>query len=169
MFIETLEGTMTAQKGDYIIKGIKGEFYPCKKEIFQESYDLFVEEEPKEVLNVERKSNPQDYISTAPKSLHNTTANGARKNVKDIQFWGDGDTFQLISKASSQNEGWMKSTKAMEIESIGCVVQVTTQQRNPDGSYAITDAVTFVPETKIEETKDEKGKVISRKLVYQYD
>lgn len=45
------------------------------------------------------------------KSLHNTCANGATKNVKDIVFWGDGDTFKLISKASSENEGWMKSTK----------------------------------------------------------
>lgn len=45
------------------------------------------------------------------KSLHNTCANAATKNVKDIVFWGDGDTFKLISKASSENEGWMKSTK----------------------------------------------------------
>ncbi len=45
------------------------------------------------------------------KSLHNTCANGATKNVKDIVFWGDGDTFKLISKASSESEGWMKSTK----------------------------------------------------------
>ena len=34
--IETLEGTMTAIVGDYIIKGVKGEFYPCKKDIFEE-------------------------------------------------------------------------------------------------------------------------------------
>jgi len=167
--ILTLEGEMTASFGDFIIKGIKGEFYPCKEEIFQESYDLFVEDEPKEVLNVERKSNPQDYISTAPKSLANTDANGAKKNVKDIVFWGDGDTFKLISKASSVNEGWMKSTKAMEIDGVGCVVQVTTQQRNPDGSYAITDSVTFVPDTKIEETTNDESLVISRKLIYQYE
>lgn len=99
------------------------------------------------------------------KSLHNTTANGARKNVKDIQFWGNGDTFKLISKASSENEGWMKSTKALEIEGLGCVVQTTTQQRNPDGSYALTDAVTFVPNAKIEVEKDEAGDIISRKLI----
>lgn len=99
------------------------------------------------------------------KSLGNTDSNGAKKNVKDIQFYGDGDTFQLISKASSENEGWMKSTKAMEIEGVGCVVQTTTQQRNPDGSYALTDAVTFVPNTKIETTKDDEGNIVGRKLV----
>lgn len=38
--INTLEGTMSVNKGDYIIKGIKGEFYPCKKEIFEETYNL---------------------------------------------------------------------------------------------------------------------------------
>lgn len=36
--IETLEGKMKARKGDYIIKGIKGELYPCKPEIFEETY-----------------------------------------------------------------------------------------------------------------------------------
>ena len=37
--IETLEGIMKANFGDYIIKGIKGEFYPCKPDIFQATYE----------------------------------------------------------------------------------------------------------------------------------
>lgn len=37
--IRTLEGIMTASKGDYIIKGVKGEFYPCKPDIFSETYE----------------------------------------------------------------------------------------------------------------------------------
>jgi len=37
--IETLEGIMKASFGDYIIKGVKGEFYPCKPDIFQETYE----------------------------------------------------------------------------------------------------------------------------------
>ena len=97
------------------------------------------------------------------KSLHNTTSNGARKNVKDIQFWGDGDTFKLNSKASSEAEGWMKSTKAMEIPGVGCGVQVTTQQRNPDGSYAVAEAVTFVPGVRIVAGID-GSQVTSRRL-----
>tara|TARA_B100000780_G_scaffold152500_1_gene106558 strand:- start:990 stop:1283 length:294 start_codon:yes stop_codon:yes gene_type:complete len=94
------------------------------------------------------------------KTLGNTTTNGATKNVKDIQFWGDGDTFKLISKASSQSEGWMKSTKAMEIPGVGCVVQVTTQQ----GSN-IAEALTFVPGVRIHEERDRYVKVIERKLI----
>jgi len=37
--IETLEGTMIAHKGDWIIKGVKGEFYPCRADIFAETYE----------------------------------------------------------------------------------------------------------------------------------
>ena len=36
--IKTLEGIMSFSQGDYIIKGIKGEVYPCKKDIFEETY-----------------------------------------------------------------------------------------------------------------------------------
>lgn len=39
LVIRTLEGNMTASSGDYIIKGIKGEYYPCKPDIFRETYD----------------------------------------------------------------------------------------------------------------------------------
>jgi len=39
MGIQTLEGIMTARQGDYIIKGVKGEFYPCKPDIFELTYD----------------------------------------------------------------------------------------------------------------------------------
>jgi hypothetical protein len=37
--IHTLEGVMTAQPGDWIIKGVKGEFYPCKPDIFEATYE----------------------------------------------------------------------------------------------------------------------------------
>ena len=37
--LATLEGEMTAQRGDWIIQGIKGEVYPCKPDIFAATYD----------------------------------------------------------------------------------------------------------------------------------
>lgn len=37
--IETLEGVMTASVGDWIIKGVSGEFYPCKPDIFEKTYE----------------------------------------------------------------------------------------------------------------------------------
>jgi hypothetical protein len=39
MIIKTLEGDMVANVGDYIIKGVKGEFYPCKPDIFEQTYE----------------------------------------------------------------------------------------------------------------------------------
>ena len=94
------------------------------------------------------------------KTLYNSDISGTRQNVPDVVVLGNGDLFQLLCKASSQAEGWMKSTKAMEVMG-GCVVQVTTQQRNPDGSYAIAEALTFVPGVRI--APDENN---GRKLLY---
>jgi len=42
IIIETLEGEMTASPGDWIIKGVKGEFYPCKPDIFDATYEAVV-------------------------------------------------------------------------------------------------------------------------------
>ena len=92
------------------------------------------------------------------KTLHNSTVSGARRNVSDLVIFGNGDTFKLICKASSEKEDWMKSTKAMQIDGVGCVVQVTTQQGGN-----IAEAITFVPGVRIEEIDGDK--VNGRKLV----
>lgn len=39
IYIRTLEGVMMASSGDWIIKGIAGEFYPCKPDIFEQTYE----------------------------------------------------------------------------------------------------------------------------------
>jgi hypothetical protein len=39
LIIPTLEGPMVASKGDWIIKGVNGEFYPCKPDIFAKTYE----------------------------------------------------------------------------------------------------------------------------------
>jgi hypothetical protein len=94
------------------------------------------------------------------KTLHNTTVSKAKNNVSDLKVYGNGDMFKLLCKASSKKEKWMKSSKAMEIAGVGCVVQVTTQQGNN-----VAEAVTFVPNVKIKETKGKDGVVTSRELV----
>lgn len=43
LLIKTLEGTHKANHGDWIIKGVKGEFYPCKPDIFEMTYELVEE------------------------------------------------------------------------------------------------------------------------------
>lgn len=73
-----------------------------------------------------------------PKTLHNS----------DIKIFGDEELWVLICKASSESEGWMKSTKAMQLPR-GCLIQVTTQQRNLDGSYSVAEALTYAPDVSI--------------------
>ena len=142
--IQTLEGYHDMTRDDMLIIGVKGEAYPCKIDIFEMTY-------------------VKDLALQSQKSLHNTCSNGATKNVKDIVFWGNGDTFQLISKASSEAEGWFKSTKAMKCGK-DVVIQVTTQQKNPDGSYSVAEALTTAHNKKIVETTDQNGNVVSRTI-----
>lgn len=96
------------------------------------------------------------------KSLQNTDQNTTTSNVPDVEFFGQ-DLFKLLSKASSQKQGWMKSTKAMDVLG-GCVVQVTTHQRNHDGTNSVAEALTYVPGVRIE-TEGPEENATGRKLV----
>jgi len=97
------------------------------------------------------------------KTLNNNNVNQAKNNVSDLEIFGDGDSFKLICKASSKKEEWMKSTKAMQIDGVGCVVQVTTQQQSIDRSYSVAEALTFVPGVKIKEIY-RHGQIVGRVL-----
>lgn len=77
------------------------------------------------------------------KTLDNENIAEAKAKISDIKVFGNGDLFQLICKASSKEQGWMKSTKVMETGT-GCVVQVTTQQ-----GENVAEALTFVPGVSI--------------------
>jgi hypothetical protein len=85
------------------------------------------------------------------KTLHNSTVSGAKQNVNDLVIFGNGDTFKLICKASSKKEGWMKSTKAMQIDGVGCLIQVTTQQGDN-----VAEALEFIRGVKIENIGGDK-------------
>jgi hypothetical protein len=54
LFIPTLEGVMRADLGDFIIRGVQGEFYPCKPDIFQATY------EPEPHVSEDREPQPGD-------------------------------------------------------------------------------------------------------------
>ena len=88
---------------------------------------------------------PQTPYSPESKSLNVSNPEEAAEAVSDIEVVGDPDLFTVLSKASSEKQGWMKSTKAMPVDGAGVLVQVTTQQRNADGTYAVAEALTFVP------------------------
>lgn len=78
------------------------------------------------------------------KDLNVASVQDAKSKVPDLVVRGNGDMFQLLCKASSEAKNWMKSTKAMEIPGVGCVVQVTTQQGDN-----VAEALCFVPNCTI--------------------
>ena len=89
---------------------------------------------------------------------------GAKANISDLVVYGDGDTFALLCKASSQEQGWMKSTKVCNVPG-GCIVQVTTQQKNLDCTYAVAEALTFVPGVVIDTTCDPRRLIADPSIV----
>lgn len=75
--VKTLEGTMKGKPGDYLVTGIKGEQYPCDKQIFEENYEEFVPCKP-QIIEMVRLTSPlitskytyveheKDYLFNAP-------------------------------------------------------------------------------------------------------
>ena len=74
------------------------------------------------------------------KTLNNTNMDELKQNVSDVQIHGDPGAWKCVCKASSKEQGWMKSTKAMDIEGLGVLVQVSTQQ-----GTEVAEALTFIP------------------------
>lgn len=61
--IRTLEGTMYASNGDWIIKGVKGEFYPCKPDIFEATYEAITNDKCNVCSGTSTMCSSMDYVS----------------------------------------------------------------------------------------------------------
>lgn len=84
----------------------------------------------------------------AEKTLNVTNPDALKLAVPDVELYGDSDMWKCVCKASSQKQGWMKSTKLFDTRSLGgggFLVQVTTQQKNPDGTWALAEALAYIP------------------------
>ena len=109
--IETLEGTMDAVKGDYIIKGIAGEFYPCKPDIFAKTYEQVNEpvctapQDPNQELN-------EDEVATLASngSLCDCTwveLDGTEHPIEEGDLVDFGTALHLMELGERmQREGW---------------------------------------------------------------
>jgi hypothetical protein len=75
----------------------------------------------------------------------------------EIQVVGNPDRFRLLFKAAGGN--WWKSTKAMEVGE-GCIVQVTNEQLNADGSVSVAEAAVFVPDVEIVDDEEGSGRYL---------
>jgi len=91
--------------------------------------------------------------------LNNTTPS-------DLKFWGDPELFKLISRSSSLSEGWVRMVKAMQAGP-NVMILTSTQQRNPDGTYVVSEALSLAPYGQIEEKRNEEGQVVSRSIEYK--
>lgn len=76
----------------------------------------------------------------AAKTLDVTSSKDFPGKVGDVEVFGNPDLWRLVCKASSKSQGWMKSTKVMELPNVGVVLQVTTQQ----GDH-VAEALCFIP------------------------
>jgi hypothetical protein len=81
----------------------------------------------------------------ADKSVNVTSMEDLKTKVSDVEVFGDPGAWKLLGKASSKAQGWMKSTKAMDVPG-GVLVQASTQQGG-----AVAEAITFVPGSKTEQ------------------
>jgi len=82
------------------------------------------------------------------KTLTHGATTEASQDAK-IVFKGNPDLFKVLCKASNQSENWMKSTKAMQIDGVGCIVQTTTYENGQ-----VAEALVFVPGVRIEDSAD---------------
>lgn len=69
LLIATLEGVMKARLGDYVIRGVQGEFYPCKPDIFEATYDLVDAENVEDVPAAEDGSTSTAHSSQIKRPL----------------------------------------------------------------------------------------------------
>lgn len=117
--IHTLEGDMEVSRGDYVIKGVKGEFYPCKPDIFQQTYESA--ETQKEL-----EEEMEEFFETMPVLEH--------ENIFDVTFqkiarhfaeWGAEhlrDSTKMIDKSLEEaaEEYTQKMLESWRFDSTGC-------------------------------------------------
>jgi hypothetical protein len=103
------------------------------------------------IMPIEHTIGDGDYLITNTEQAINATS--------DLVVFGDSDMWQLLCKVSSKSNRMMKSTKAMMIPMVGCLVQVTTVENGTP-----SEALSFVPNAVVVEDKDKDGNVIGRRL-----
>lgn len=101
-------------------------------------------EKPEEAADVKPPEAAETSVRpSADKDLGITGMDELKEKVSDVVVFGNPGAWELVCKASSQEQGWMKSTKRLQVER-GYLYQTETQQRNPDGSWALSQALVYV-------------------------
>ena len=131
IIIHTLEGDMEVSKGDYVIKGVKGEFYPCKPDIFEQTYEPAeiqkeLEEAAKEYAKITFKKphsdNPDEEITIIEPDKYAGFIAGARYEDE-----------QLSEKiAAAYQLGLADKEKQMMSEAVECIVEDWNPEPHPE-------------------------------------
>lgn len=139
------------------------------------SQDMFVYEAVEALLRLQAfdeawfkrlKEPPRDKRSREIDAIHAlwnaATSRLPEETDKVMSIFGGSDGFQLLNKIVGRS--FVKSTKAMEVSG-GCVVRVSTRERNPDGGWSVAEALTFVPNVKVAVVHNDTGEIVGRVLV----
>ena len=81
--VPTLEGNMTCQLNDYIIKGIKGEYYPCKPDIFELTYDMDEKETLEIEVNAETLGLNPEFVEAGIEVGYTIKVDAAEDNIQE--------------------------------------------------------------------------------------
>lgn len=91
------------------------------------------------------------------KTLDVQSMDDLKTKVFDVEVFGEPGAWKVLGKASSKSQGWMKSTKAMEVHGLGVIVQASTQQ----GSQ-VAEALVFVPGASLEQVAGNHYRLVVR-------
>ena len=97
--IDTLEGTMRANLGDFIIKGVQGEFYPCKPDIFEQTYE---KGEQEKLYTVEIEGVGSSRLFKNTRTNEYLFSSGFHRGKKLVFWYTDKLTEQEIKKVDER-------------------------------------------------------------------
>lgn len=159
IYIKTLEGLMLVSNNDYVIKGIKGEYYPCKPDIFEASYSLCSEEQCNSYvvknINIEALKWKGDNFDEVM-SFCTTKSEQSNENFL---------TRIRLDNQTEINETSKPSTKKLIMSTLQGEILVNNGDyiiRDKSGKYAqckacIFDAMSFISSRKIETNRKRKS------------
>ena len=145
LIIPTLEGDMKAVAGDWIIKGVKGEYYPCKPDIFKNSYDKvnpsFITEGQKRVrlsFNPSALTRVEDFKKTMAKAIDLLVEEA---ELVKVSLYDMGE-----KEYNSLNSDFQREIATAKTQ---------IQQASMWGVLALTSSITFKKDTILKEKENE--------------
>jgi hypothetical protein len=101
-YVDTLEGEMHVLADDWIIKGVNGEFYPCKPDIFKKSYDLVEDVEIKEEIK-------PIFVFTIGEEVLIGQENKICGTIASIKISGNNSILYLVTfwEGATYHEKWL--------------------------------------------------------------